>query len=119
MTELNCAGAVFFVRRISYKDVRRATDGFRRIIYSNAEVSAYSARFEDGVCLVREVKGFDEGNDKFCRHVQFLGRLRHRHLLSLRGFSVGRNHKRFVRRACSVKHFPCEVVIYKKKMSRF
>lgn len=95
---MNCSGAVFFVRRISYKDVRRATDGFHRVLYSNSEVSAYAAKFGDGggACLVREVKGFDEGNDDFYRHVQFLGRLRHRHLLSLRGFSVGRNHKRFV-----------------------
>ncbi|KAG5140927.1 hypothetical protein GLYMA_12G190200v4 [Glycine max] len=92
------SGAVFFVRRISYKDVRRATDGFHRVLYSNSEVSAYAAKFGDGggACLVREVKGFDEGNDDFYRHVQFLGRLRHRHLLSLRGFSVGRNHKRLL-----------------------
>ncbi|KAG4968647.1 hypothetical protein JHK87_034298 [Glycine soja] len=86
------SGAVFFVRRISYKDVRRATDGFHRVLYSNSEVSAYAAKFGDGggACLVREVKGFDEGNDDFYRHVQFLGRLRHRHLLSLRGFSCPR-----------------------------
>ncbi|KAL2331870.1 hypothetical protein Fmac_019451 [Flemingia macrophylla] len=92
------SGAVFFVRRISYKDVRRATDGFRRVVYSNSDVSAYAAKFGDGggVCLVREVKGFDEGSRNFHRHVQFLGRLRHRHLLSLRGFSVGRNNKRLL-----------------------
>ncbi|XP_068500256.1 probable receptor-like protein kinase At1g49730 isoform X1 [Phaseolus vulgaris] len=92
------SGSVLFVRRVSYKDVRRATDGFLRVIYSNSNVSAYAARFEESgsVCLVREVKGFDEGSDHFYRHVQFLGRLRHRHLLSLKGFSVGRNRKRLL-----------------------
>ncbi|KAK7387382.1 hypothetical protein VNO78_28148 [Psophocarpus tetragonolobus] len=64
----------------------------------NFSVSGNAARFGDGggVCMVREAKGFNEGNDNFYRHVQFLGRLLHRHFLSLRGFSIGRNHKRFV-----------------------
>lgn len=100
MNVLNCSGSVLFVRRISYKDVRKATDGFHRIVYSNSEVSAYAANFgEDsgGLCLVKEVKDFDKGSDdNFHRQVQFLGRLHHRHLLSLKGFSVGHNRKRFV-----------------------
>lgn len=95
---LNCLGSVFFVRRISYKEVKRATYGFSRIIYRNSEVSAYAAEFGDsGVCLVKEVKGFDEANsDSFYRQVQFLGRLHHRHLLSLKGFSLDHKHKRYL-----------------------
>jgi hypothetical protein len=86
---------VFFVRRISYKEVRKATDSFQRIVYSNSEVSAYAANFGDGgVCLVKEVKEFDKGNDEnFHKQVQLLGRLHHRHLLSLKGFSLGHNRK--------------------------
>lgn len=81
--------------RIPYKDVKRATDGFQRIVYSNSQVAAYMAKFEDGgVSLVKEVKDFDQGNDIFFSEVQFLGGLHHRHLLSLKGFSV--RHKRFV-----------------------
>ncbi|CAJ2660260.1 probable receptor-like protein kinase At1g49730 [Trifolium pratense] len=89
------SGSVFFVRRISYKEVRKATDCFQRIVYSNSEVSAYAANFGDGgVCLVKEVKEFDKGNDEnFHRQVQLLGRLHHRHLLSLKGFSLGHNRK--------------------------
>ncbi|KAL1298865.1 hypothetical protein AAHE18_18G063700 [Arachis hypogaea] len=64
------SGRVFFVRRIPYKDVKRATDGFQRVIYSNSEVTAYAAR-----------------------QIQFLGRLHHRHLLSLKGFSVGKDKR--------------------------
>ena len=94
---LNCSGTVFFVRRISYKDVKRATDRFQRVIYSNSEVSAYAAKFGEGggVCLVKEVKDFGQQNDIFYRQLQFLGRLHHRHLLSLKGFSVGQ-HKRLL-----------------------
>ncbi|XP_027339797.1 probable receptor-like protein kinase At1g49730 isoform X2 [Abrus precatorius] len=92
------SGAVFFVRRISYKDVRRATEGFHRIVYNNSEVLAYAAKFGDGegVCLVKELRDFEEGSENFYRQVQLLGRLRHRHLLSLKGFSVGHNHKRLL-----------------------
>jgi len=90
-----CAGSVFFVRMISYKEVRKTTDGFQRIIYSNSEVSAYAANFGDsGVCLVKELKDFDKGNvENFDRQVQLLGRLHRRHLLSLKGFSLGHDRK--------------------------
>lgn len=88
------------MRRISYNDVRSATDGFRRVVFSNSEVSAYAANFGEGgggVCLVKELKDFDQRNgDSFHQQVQFLGRLHHRHLLSLKGFSVGRNRKRLL-----------------------
>ncbi|KAK7261149.1 hypothetical protein RIF29_27453 [Crotalaria pallida] len=92
------SGSVLFVRRVSYKDVKRATDGFRRIIYSSSEVSAYAANFGDSsVCLVKEIKRFDEAkNDIFFRQVQLLGHLHHRHLLSLKGFSLGHKHKRLL-----------------------
>ncbi|CAL0321826.1 unnamed protein product [Lupinus luteus] len=93
------SGSVLFVRRVSYKDVRIATGGFHRIIYSNAEVSAYAANFEDsGVCLVKEMKHFDDeaNTDSFFRQLQLLGRLHHRHLLSLKGFSLGHKHKRLL-----------------------
>ncbi|KAJ1400028.1 Serine-threonine/tyrosine-protein kinase, catalytic domain [Sesbania bispinosa] len=90
--------SVLFVRRLSYKDVRKATDGFHRVVYSNSEVCAYVANFREGggVCLVKEVKDFGQDNDNFHRQVQFLGRLHHRHLLSLKGFSMGHNRKRLL-----------------------
>ncbi|XP_054793512.1 probable receptor-like protein kinase At1g49730 isoform X2 [Prosopis cineraria] len=86
---------IYFMRRLSYKDVKRATDGFHRIIYSNSQVAAYMAKFEDGsVSLVKEIKDFDQADDIFYSEVQFLGRLHHRHLLSLKGFSM--RHKRLL-----------------------
>ncbi|CBI28259.3 hypothetical protein VitviT2T_009166 [Vitis vinifera] len=89
------SGPVSFVRRFSYKDIKRATDGFRRISYSNSYGVAYKAIFQDGlVALVKEVGDFNQGKDIFYGEVQRLGRLHHRHLLALRGFSTGR--KRFL-----------------------
>ena len=83
------------MRRLSYKDVKRATDGFHRIIYSNSQIAAYAANFGDGsVSLVKEIKDFDQADDIFYSEVQFLSSLHHRHLLSLKGFSM--KHKRFV-----------------------
>ncbi|KAJ6904695.1 receptor-like protein kinase [Populus alba x Populus x berolinensis] len=83
------------VRRFSYKDIKRATDGFHRIIYSNSHGAAYRARFQDGeVALVKEVKDLNQGKDDFLKEVQLLGQLHHRHLLALKGFSTG--HKRLL-----------------------
>jgi hypothetical protein len=82
------------VRHLSYKEIKKATDGFHRIIYCNSHGTAYKARFQDGgVALVKEVTAFSQELDVFYREVQLLGRLHHRHLLPLRGFSTG--NKRF------------------------
>lgn len=89
------SGPRCFIRRFSYKDIKRATDGFHRIVYTNSHGAAYKARFQDGeVALVKEIQAFDLEKDAFYREVQLLGRLHHRHLLALRGFSTG--HKRLL-----------------------
>ncbi|XP_038992849.1 probable receptor-like protein kinase At1g49730 [Hibiscus syriacus] len=46
-------------KKFSYKDVKRATDGFHRIVYSNSHGAAYKARFEGG-----EVALFSTGNKR-------------------------------------------------------
>jgi serine/threonine protein kinase len=40
--------------------------------------------------LVKELTALDLGRERFDEEVQLLGRLRHRHLLTLRGFCIGR-----------------------------
>lgn len=88
---MNFAGQVSLIRRFSYKDIKRATDGFHRVIYRNGNEAAYKGRFGNGeVALVKEVKGFDQDKDVFYREVQLLACLHHRHILALRGFSIGR-----------------------------
>lgn len=87
-------GSIEFVRRFGYKEIMKATEGFRKVIYSNHHGSAYRAKFKGGeVALVKELNSLDLGRERFYEEVQLLGRLRHRHLLTLRGFCTGR--KRF------------------------
>ncbi|KAI8525880.1 hypothetical protein RHMOL_Rhmol13G0265300 [Rhododendron molle] len=85
---------ICFARRFSYRDIKKATDGFRRII-DNSHGAAYKAIFQDGsVAMVKEIRDFDEEEEAFYKEVLLLGCLHHRHIVSLCGFSTGR--KRFL-----------------------
>lgn len=82
------AGASPFLRRFSYKEIKRATDGFSRIIGSDSGGAAYKAQFPDGlVGVVKKVRVLESESAAFHRDLQLLARLHHRHLVSLRGFS--------------------------------
>ncbi|KAK9078762.1 hypothetical protein SSX86_002820 [Deinandra increscens subsp. villosa] len=87
---------VTFLRRFSYKDIKHATDGFSRVIGTSSHGASYKARFQSGhVAVVKEIHFIDhQDDDSFYREVQLLGRLHHRHVVALNGFSVGR--KRFL-----------------------
>ncbi|KAK3036574.1 hypothetical protein RJ639_031191, partial [Escallonia herrerae] len=86
---------VSFLRSFSYKDIKRATDGFRRIVDNSSHGTAYKAKLQNGNWgLVKEVDASDDQDDAFYRELQLLGRLHHRHIVALRGFSIG--HKRFL-----------------------
>ncbi|KAL5575020.1 hypothetical protein UlMin_016719 [Ulmus minor] len=88
-------GPVLFIKRFSYKDIKRATDGFHWIIYSNSHGATYKAKFGDGgVALIKEISDLNQEKEVFYKQVQLLGRLHHRHILALRGFSIG--HKRLL-----------------------
>ena len=52
------------------------------------------------VAVVKEIHLIDQEDDYFYREVQLLGRLHHRHVVALNGFSVGR------------KRYPNRVKIY-------
>ncbi|KAL3530301.1 hypothetical protein ACH5RR_009623 [Cinchona calisaya] len=88
--------SVFFVKCFSYKDIKKATDGFRRILDKSSNGATYKAKFQNGrVAVVKEIRVFDDlDDDAFYREVQFLGRLHHRHIVALSGFSTG--HKRLL-----------------------
>lgn len=92
------SGSISFVRRFSYRDIKRATDGFRCII-DNPHGVVYKANFQDGsVAMVKEIRDFDNKKDAFYKAVHLLGCLHHRHIVSLCGFSTGR--KRFDSNSC-------------------
>ncbi|KAL8188759.1 hypothetical protein R6Q57_029779 [Mikania cordata] len=87
---------VTFLRRFSYKDIKHATDGFSRVIGTSSHGASYKAKFHSvRAAVVKEILLIDQqDDDSFYREVQLLGRLHHRHVVALNGFSVGR--KRFL-----------------------
>ncbi|KAK4358516.1 hypothetical protein RND71_020745 [Anisodus tanguticus] len=90
------SGPVSLVKHFSYKDIKKATDDFRRIVYNSSKRVAYRAKFQNGYdAIVKEVRVFEDRDDTaFYREVQLLGRLHHRHIAALNGFSNG--PKRFL-----------------------
>ncbi|KAK9156904.1 hypothetical protein Scep_003478 [Stephania cephalantha] len=83
-------GLLPFLRHFSNEDIRKATGGFGRIVSKNSLGSVYKAHFQDGfVATVKEVNAFHQEKDAFYGYVDVLGRLHHRHIISLRGFSAG------------------------------
>ncbi|XP_027181376.1 probable receptor-like protein kinase At1g49730 isoform X1 [Coffea eugenioides] len=88
--------SVYFVKCFSHKDLKKATDGFKRIQDSSINGTTYRAKFHNGhIAVVKEIRMFDNlDDDAFCRKVQLLSRLHHRHIASLSGYSAG--NKRFL-----------------------
>ncbi|PIN10638.1 Serine/threonine protein kinase [Handroanthus impetiginosus] len=88
-------GPPSLVKRFSYKEIKKATDGFRRVINNSSQGASYKAKFHNGrVATVKEFKLLDEDDHSFYREVQLLARLHHRHVITLYGFSSGA--KRFL-----------------------
>ncbi|KAM3366451.1 hypothetical protein ACQJBY_015704 [Aegilops geniculata] len=92
--------ALPFVRRFKPSEIEAATSGFSTALETGGpRGTAYRARFADGlVATVRRAGGGDpnqEGQEgAFYRELHLLGRLNHRHVVRLRGFSEG--HNRFL-----------------------
>uniref|UniRef100_A0A7C9DZV3 Receptor protein serine/threonine kinase n=1 Tax=Opuntia streptacantha TaxID=393608 RepID=A0A7C9DZV3_OPUST len=85
---------VQILEHISYRDLKSATDGFRRIITVDPQGTTYEAKFQDGsLSVVREVM-VNQGVEVFYKEMLCLARLHHRHIVALRGYSVG--HRRFL-----------------------
>uniref|UniRef100_A0A1D1ZIK8 Putative receptor-like protein kinase At1g49730 n=1 Tax=Anthurium amnicola TaxID=1678845 RepID=A0A1D1ZIK8_9ARAE len=84
-------GILPFLRHFTYKEIKRATDGFSRIVGSDGNGPIYKAQFPDGlVATVKKIRAFEEGK-YLHRELQILGRLHHRHLVKLQGFSEGQD----------------------------
>nr|DAD41255.1 TPA_asm: hypothetical protein HUJ06_015578 [Nelumbo nucifera] len=84
-------------QKFSYKETKRATYNFSTTIGQGGFGTVYKAQFSDGfVAAVKRMnKVSEQGEDEFCREMELLGRLHHRHLVSLRGFCVEK-HERFL-----------------------
>lgn len=54
----------------------------------------YKAKFSDGLVAVKRMNRVSEqAEDEFCREIELLARLHHRHLVALRGFCIERHER--------------------------
>ncbi|KAE8661543.1 putative receptor-like protein kinase [Hibiscus syriacus] len=84
-------------RKYSYKETKKATEKFNTVIGHGGFGTVYRAQFCDGsVIAVKQMDRVSEqAEDEFCREIELLARLHHRHLVSLRGFCIEKR-KRFL-----------------------
>ncbi|KAL6010756.1 hypothetical protein ACLOJK_001198 [Asimina triloba] len=80
-------------RRFSYKETKKATDNFSTVIGRGGFGTVYKAEFSDGIVVAvkRMNKASVQLEDEFCREMELLGRLHHRHLVALKGFCMEKN----------------------------
>nr|XP_043622019.1 probable receptor-like protein kinase At1g49730 isoform X2 [Erigeron canadensis] len=83
--------------KFSYKETKKATNNFSTIIGQGGFGTVYKAEFSDGSTLA--VKHMDKVSEQaveeFCREIELLARLHHRHLVALKGFCIEK-HQRFL-----------------------
>ncbi|XP_011088246.1 probable receptor-like protein kinase At1g49730 isoform X2 [Sesamum indicum] len=90
-------GPSFMFRKFSYKETKKATNNFGTVIGQGGFGIVYKAEFPDGMvaAVKRMSKVSEQAEDDFCRELELLARLHHRHLVALRGFCIER-HERFL-----------------------
>lgn len=83
-------------QKYSYKETKKATDNFNNIAGQGGFGTVYKAQFRDGsVAAVKRMnKVSEQEEDEFCREIELLARLHHRHLVALKGFCIGK-HERY------------------------
>ncbi|RZC48708.1 hypothetical protein C5167_017134 [Papaver somniferum] len=83
-------GPASMFRKFSYKETKKATNNFNTIIGQGGFGTVYKAQFSDGfVAAVKRMdKVSEQAEDDFCREIELVERLHHRHLVSPRGFCV-------------------------------
>lgn len=83
------------LRRFIYKEIKLATDNFRTVIGKGGFGTVYKAQFADGsiAAVKRMNKISKQGEEEFCREIELLARLHHRHLVVLKGFCAERNER--------------------------
>lgn len=82
-------------REFGYKETRKATNNFSTIIGQGGFGTVYKAEFSDGlIAAVKQMnKVSEQAEDEFCREIELLARLHHRHLVALRGFCIQKQER--------------------------
>ncbi|KAL8160638.1 hypothetical protein V2J09_002175 [Rumex salicifolius] len=82
-------------RKFTYKETKQATKNFSTVIGQGGFGTVYKAEFSDG--LMAAVKRMDkiseQGDGEFCKEIELVARLHHRHLVSLKGFCIERQER--------------------------
>ncbi|ONK71008.1 uncharacterized protein A4U43_C04F3770 [Asparagus officinalis] len=88
-------GAPYTFQRFSYKETKKATGNFSTFIGKGGFGTVFKAQFDDGsiAAVKRMDKVSKQGEEDFCREMELLARLHHRHLVSLRGFCIEKNER--------------------------
>ncbi|KAK1310018.1 putative receptor-like protein kinase [Acorus calamus] len=91
----NCQGPSSMFQKFSYKETKKATCNFCTIIGRGGFGTVYKGQFSNGfVAAVKRMdKVSEQGVEDFSREMELLGRLHHRHLVSLRGYCVAKNDR--------------------------
>ncbi|KAJ7967468.1 Kinase family protein [Quillaja saponaria] len=84
-------------QKYNYREIKKATDDFNTILGQGGFGTVYKAHLSDGLvaAVKRMNKVSEQGEDEFCREIELLARLHHRHLVALRGFCI-KSHERFL-----------------------
>lgn len=82
-------------QRFTRKETKKATKNFTSEIGKGGFGTVYKAEFSNGlvVAVKRMHKFLEQGESDFYREMELLGRLHHRHLVSLRGFCTTRHER--------------------------
>lgn len=84
-------------RKFNYREIKKATKDFSIMIGQGGFGTVYKANFNGGLVFAvkRMNKVSEQGEDDFCREIELLAQLHHRHLVALRGFCV-KNQERYL-----------------------
>ncbi|KAL5163055.1 putative receptor-like protein kinase [Glycine soja] len=88
-------GSSSMFRKFSYREIKKATDDFSTVIGQGGFGTVYKAQFSDGLVIAvkRMNRISEQGEDEFCREIELLARLHHRHLVALKGFCIKKRER--------------------------
>ncbi|KAL5215823.1 hypothetical protein ABZP36_007224 [Zizania latifolia] len=85
-----CTSTIF--DRFSYKQMKKATKNFSTVLGGGESDTIFKGKLSDGsVVAIRCIESSPkQGQLEFCKEMELLGRLHHRHLVGLKGFCITR-----------------------------
>ncbi|KAK3144761.1 hypothetical protein QOZ80_4AG0317490 [Eleusine coracana subsp. coracana] len=81
--------------RFSYKEIRKATRIFSTVLGGGENGTVFKGQLNDGsMVVIRRLESLPkQSHREFCKEMEFIGRLHHRHLVGLKGFCLTRSER--------------------------